>query len=212
MTTENIDFMPTMEDAPATIEMNVEPINNDDAEVLNEEAKEAEADDEPIPEVKEKTIIPQEDIFKKGYKEDDKLEFPVVKKVKRPRKPMSEEHKAKLAKAREKSLAIRRANAEKKKKGEKVLSKRDQLKLKENEEFLSRVEVKNMNYTKEEIADITREATAKALRDYEAVRKDRKVKKRERLRVEEEKKKIQTMVQQANGRRLGENGYFANCF
>ncbi len=72
------------------------------------------------PEVKENDIfddIPDKETGEKNpnfiYEDKPPAKQPVKKeKVKKPRKPMSEEHKQKLALAREKAMAVRKAKAE----------------------------------------------------------------------------------------------------
>ena len=70
-----------------------------------------------LPQVVEREEINEDTIFDIEKKVQPLLEPPSVPtKVKKARKPMSADHKAKLAFAREKALATRRANAEERKK------------------------------------------------------------------------------------------------
>jgi len=131
-------------------------------------------------------------------------------KVKKPRKPMSEEHKQKLALAREKAMKVRKEKAEEKKKmkaldnEEKELLKKQKVKkvqkLKEEvEEDLEDKPSKKINnlsgLTKKDLEDAQLEAIMK----YDAMRKERKAKKREEQMIEEGKKKMLNNIQRATG-------------
>ncbi len=123
---------------------------------------------------------------------------------------MSEEHKKKLALAREKAMAVRKANAiEKKKmkeldKEEKELLKKQRVKkvkkLKEEVEDDSGSEVykidnKIKNLTKKDLEDAQLEAIMK----YDAMRKERKAKKKQEQIIEDGKKKMLNNIQRATG-------------
>lgn len=153
-----------------------------------------------MPEIEEKEQINTKDIF--DNLPDEPVEEPVVKvkpvKVKKPRKPMSEEHKQKLAFAREKAMAVRKAKAEEKKKmkaldnEEKELLKTQKIKKvqklkKEVEEPIEEVVQKTQKVsglTKKDLEDAQFEAIVK----YETLRKQRKAAKKEAEMVEQTKK------------------------
>ena len=131
-------------------------------------------------------------------------------KFKKPRKPMSEEHKQKLALAREKAMKVRKEKAEEKKKmkaldnEEKELLKKQKVKkvqkLKEEveedlDEPVYKIDKKIMNLTKKDLEDAQLEAIMK----YDAMRKERKAKKREEQMIEEGKKKMLNNIQRATG-------------
>jgi hypothetical protein len=146
-----------------------------------------------------------------GMGEDLVIEQKPVKKekVKKPRKPMSEEHKQKLGLAREKAMAVRKANAEEKKK----------MKALENEEIelLKAQKVKKVQKLKKEVeeyAEATEEEviqkpqqttgfTKKDLEDaqldaimkYETLRKKRKAEKRRQEQLEADKQNIIKQIQ-----------------
>lgn len=159
---------------------------------------------------------------------------PQVKQTKKPvkekkkRKPMSEEHKKKLALAREKAMAVRKANAEEKKKmkaldkEEKELLKKQRFKkvkkLKEEvedddeqlDEPVYKIDKKIMNLTKKDLEDAQLEAIMK----YDAMRKERKAKKKQEQIIEEGKKKMLNNIQRATGQynyRDGSNRFDA-CY
>ena len=140
-------------------------------------------------------------------------------KPKKPRKPMTEEHKAKLALAREKAMASRKAKAEERKK----------MKALENEEkeLVKKQRVKRVQKLKEEVEgppkdeggetiesppksqqsidhhNLTRkdleEAQLEAIIKYEAMRKERKAKKKEEQIIEAEKQRMLNTIQRATG-------------
>jgi len=140
-------------------------------------------------------------------------------KPKKPRKPMTEEHKAKLALAREKAMASRKAKAEERKK----------MKALENEEkeLVKKQRVKRVQKLKEEVEgppkdeggetiesppksqqsidhhNLTRkdleEAQLEAIIKYEAMRKERKAKKKQEQAIEAEKQKMLNTIQRATG-------------
>lgn len=133
-------------------------------------------------------------------------------KAKKPRKPMSEEHKAKLAFAREKAMAVRKAKAEEKKKmkalenEEKELLKTQKVKRvaklkKQVEEESDEAdkepkEVKSLttnisNITKKDLEDAQFEAIVK----YETLRKQRKAEKKQQQAIEQSKKELLNKLQ-----------------
>ena len=151
-------------------------------------------------------------------------------KPKKPRKPMTEEHKAKLALAREKAMASRKAKAEERKKmkalenEEKELVKKQRVKrvqkLKEEVDRLDRGssnqrDAEGSEEPKETIEsppksqqsidhhNLTRkdleEAQLEAIIKYEAMRKERKAKKKEEQIIEAEKQRMLNTIQRATG-------------
>ncbi len=149
-------------------------------------------------------------------------------KEKKKRKPMSEEHKQKLALAREKAMIVRKAKAEEKKKmkaldtEEKELLKTQKIKrvkkLKEDVDS-DDVEVPKSKpspsvgittFTKKDLEDAQYEAIMK----YDAVRKQRKKEKKEAEMVERDKQKMLNTIQKATGSysyRDGSNRW-DNCY
>ena len=145
-------------------------------------------------------------------------------KEKKPRKPMTEEHKAKLALARDKAVLVRRANAIENKKMKDLESEEKELlktqkikrvkKLKEDvdndEEPTIQKVSKNTGITKKDLE----EAQLDAIIKYEAIRKERKAKKKEEQMIQEGKAKMLNTIQRATGQynyRDGSNR-FDNCY
>ena len=176
-----------------------------------------ELDELDVPSIVEKEKINERDIFDNipdtevADEETGEVnpnfiyEKPTVKpvKVKKPRKPMSEEHKKKLALAREKAMAVRKAKAEERKKmkelenQEKELLKAQKVKKvqklkKEVEDSESKVEEvvekpqRVSGITKKDLEDAQFEAIAK----YETLRKQRKAEKKQAQAIEESKKEL----------------------
>ncbi len=207
-----------------------EPGNFSDNELpqSDEEFESYEAEQLAMPEVVEKPKPTRDDIFDTGsskvvepviepvqgnreetgevnqqfiYEEDPpKKQKPV--KQKKPRKPMSEEHKAKLALAREKAMAVRKAKALEKKqmkeieketnnlRKKKKMKEFEQLKTEVNEDIppqkISVVEKPASTFTKKDLEDAQLEAITK----YEILRKARKEEKRKQQAIDKQKKEL----------------------
>ncbi len=126
-------------------------------------------------------------------------------KPRKPRPPMSEEHKEKLKLAREKAMASRKKKAQERKeskeleKQEKELLKKQKVKrvqkLKEEvEEDVPPQPIKpNVSFTKEDLE----EAQLKAIMNYEKIRKSRKAEKQERLKKEKEEEALKQTIRRA---------------
>lgn len=198
---------------PGTGEENPNFIYDDTVEAPIEE-------DEPIIKIEEKEQINRKELFETN---DEPAPKPVktsrgsfhstpkgdAVKVKKPRKPMSEEHKAKLALAREKAMASRKVKAEERKKM-KALDK-------EEKELVKQQKVKRVQKLKEEVSDekpvettiptkttgLTRkdleEAQLEAIMKYEAIRKQRKEEKKQAKVIEEGKAKMLNQINRATG-------------
>ena len=166
-------------------------------------------DDELI-KIEEKEKPDSDDIFEDMSPKVKKVDY--RNKVKKPRKPMSEEHKQKLALAREKAMLVRKQKAIENKKmkaldiEEKELLKKQRVKkvqrLKEEVEGDDAVppkETKIINkvsgLTKKDLEDAQLEAIMK----YDAMRKEAKKKKKEEQMIEEGKKKMLNNIQRATG-------------
>ena len=160
---------------------------------------------EPIIKIEEKEEINRKELFDVPADEPE----PKPVKVKKPRKPMSEEHKAKLALAREKAMLSRKAKAEERKKMKELE--------KEEKELLKTQKVKRVQKLKAEVNDekpvetttptkttgLTRkdleEAQLEAIMKYEAIRKKRKEEKKQAKIVEEGKQKMLNQINRATG-------------
>ena len=205
-------------------------------ELAFNEVDEVEEQEAPSPEpikVQEKIKIKEQDIFEITNKDtgeenpnfiydDDKPPAQATKqKVKKPRKPMSEDHKAKLAIAREKAMEARKANAVERKKMKELES--------EEKELLKTQKVKRVQKLKAEVNDDEistptkttglskkdlEDAQLEAIMKYEAIRKKRKEEKKQAQMIEEGKQKMLNNIQRATGMykyRDGSNR-FDNCY
>lgn len=147
-----------------------------------------------------------------GMSEDVVIAKP--KKVvgeKKPRKPMSEEHKQKLALAREKAMAVRKAKAQEKKQMKEIENQTNELKkkkkVKELEELKDEVESKTIEkvqkvqvhsgITKEDLEQAQYDAIVK----YETLRKQRKAEKKRQEQLEADKQHIMNQIKQPVGYR-----------
>ena len=180
--------------------------------------------DEDVPQFVEKEAINEDVIFEldNSLIESDSIkttttvveEMPVATTVKpkKPRKPMSEAHKAKLAVAREKALETRRANALVRKKMKDVdietKSLKNQKKVKELEVLkqdinglsaevaeVSEVEVKQVKQVKQvNTTGITKadleQAQFDAIQKYETLRKSRKAEKKKQQQLEQDQQQL----------------------
>jgi hypothetical protein len=186
---------------------------------------------EPI-KVQEKIKIKAQDIFEITNKDtgeenpnfiydDDKPPTAAKQKVKKPRKPMSEDHKAKLAIAREKAMEARKANAVERKKMKELES--------EEKELLKTQKVKRVQKLKAEVNDDEistptkttglskkdlEDAQLEAIMKYEAIRKKRKEEKKQAQMIEEGKQKMLNNIQRATGMYKYKDGSnrFDNCY
>jgi len=179
-----------------------------------------------VSEAKEDLIINE---IQDAEPQAEKSEKPVKKKAppkgqtQKKKRQLSEEHKAKLALAREKALATRRAKAEEKKKMKEIETKTKELKKKKAqkdlEELEDEVETKskpkqipvNHGSTNYPTSMLTRkdleEAQFEAIMKYETIRKARKEEKKKQQMIEQQKKDLQKKIQgygarDSNGRLL----------
>ena len=187
-----------------------------------------------MPEIKERDKIVENDIFDLKIKEQEHIiieeEEPSPPPAPKPKadKPkteqkkkrqLSEEHKAKLALAREKALVTRRAKAEEKKKMKEIENKTKELQKKKAQKDLEQLEDEVIHdkpsrsaptivqqgsvFTKEDLEN----AQLDAIMKYEALRKARKEEKRKQQMIDQQKKDLQKKIQgygarDANGRLL----------
>lgn len=137
----------------------------------------------------------------------------------KPKRKLSEEHAAKLALAREKALATRRAKAEEKKKMKKIEDETKELKKKKAQKDLETLKdevihnkpsastqnqhISNVMFSKEDLEN----AQLDAIMKYEAIRKARKEEKRKQKLIDDQKEQLKQKIQgygarDANGRLL----------
>ena len=176
-------------------------------EIVNDPELIVESDEEVMPEelqieMKVRDIDPEE-VFEKKRK--DKTTDPVVKPVKKepkPKRQMSEAHKAKLAQAREKALETRRRNAEERKKMKdlesKVNKKQKEQKLKEMENIVNDIPEATPPPVKAEIDEsVIQKAIEEALVKNEMARQERKKAKKQKQEEEIKKAKAQEVIRAA---------------
>lgn len=134
----------------------------------------------------------------------------------KPKRKLSEEHAAKLALAREKALAIRRAKAEEKKRMKKIEDETKELKKKKAQKDLEILkdevihnkpvqneQISNNTFTRQQLEDAQLEAIMK----YEAIRKARKEEKKKQQLIDQQKEQLKQKIsgygaRDANGRLL----------
>ena len=222
---------------PPRVQLNFEPdpivteTEEENPNFIYEDDNEVMPEGVVMPEVVEKKSIVQEDIFDvpslmKSMKQEDKSIVKheeeveeVVKEVKKgkvtksgkPRKPMTEEHKAKLALAREKATIARRAKAVERKKDKAMDSETKQLqKLKKEKDFnklkkqvieddsdidevvepkLVRQNAVGAGFNGLTKADLEL-AQFEAIMKYELLRKERKEEKKKQQKLESQKQEI----------------------
>tara|TARA_Y100001963_G_C6770035_1_gene444406 strand:+ start:1773 stop:2378 length:606 start_codon:yes stop_codon:yes gene_type:complete len=201
-----MDLLPEVIDAEPNLEAEIEDNIDEEPEIL--------------PEIKPKEQIQIDEVFKKAQD----LPPPVIKKVKQKR-TMTEEGKAKLAKAREKALETRRRNALLRKEGKlKTRKQQEEESIKEEEEKRRPVinnntyETKHItnNFTEEDIRRIASEASAKAtqsaLDGYEMVRKQRKEEKKKRKEEENHRTIVKNKINTALGMNRNNPNFYDHCF
>jgi len=184
-----------------------------------------------VPEVIEREQIVENDIFDLKLQDDKQKEIiineepptpkPQAKQTQAKQKEkrrLSDEHRAKLALAREKALETRRRNAEEKKKMKEIETKTKELKKKKAVKDLEQLEdevvnadksqpvisttvQQNVMFTKKDLED----AQLQAIMNYETIRKARKEEKKKQQMIEQQKKDLQKKIQgygarDANGR------------
>jgi hypothetical protein len=235
------------EDPPlpeSVIDTLVEDVKDDLGEIVEQEIEDSldlrssnQRDAEPIkvvgkPDIDEKAIFSNFPdnlaVVPDNLKEviSDKPIKPI--KQKKARKPMTEEHKAKLALAREKAMASRKAKAEERKKMKELEKQEKELvkqqKVKRVQKLKEEVEGEDATTTqsniKTNVSGLTRkdleEAQLDAIMKYEAMRKERKAKKKQEQAIEAEKQKMLNTIQRATGtygyRGRDANGRLLNRF
>jgi len=143
--------------------------------------------------------IDTDEVFEKPKKKDAITKIVPVKKEAKPKRQISEAHKAKLAAAREKALASRRAKAEEKKKlkelESKVNEKQKVEKIKKLEDTLNDVPPAKPKVDIDET--VIQRAIEEALTRQEMARQKRKQEKKSKQQEEIAKAKAQEAIRQA---------------
>ena len=164
----------------------------------------------------EKPKINNNEIFK-YQKGDGDLK---VAKVKKPKRVMTEEHKARLQKGRETALKNRRAKAAAKKESvEKPVPDEPEFihpELKPEpkpEKIDNKVDIiKETQVKKEDMEKMIFDASQRAVEDYEILRKERKKVKKEKELVETERKRVRDTIRKATSIGIDTNNPWANCY
>ena len=210
-----MDFIPSdnesdIEETIANeIEENVEDFD-DEKDISQEEINESKIE-KVVPKAKSKREdMNVNDIFTMPNNDGVIINDPNVKltkkgKPRKPRPPMSEEHKEKLKLAREKAMASRKAKAQERKENKQLE--------KEEKELLKKQKVKRVQKLKEEVEEdvpttITKkepsftkkdleEAQLQAIMNYEKIRKSRKEEKKERMKKEAEEEALKNQIRRA---------------
>ena len=187
--------------------------------------------DEVIEQKPERVKLDNNEIFK-TKKLNKNVEAPVVEKVKKPKRQITEEHRERLRKGREKALANRRAKAkakkEKKEDGDTLAQEQSDKDFDESfnqknlDNIVEKKEIKpkeiikekiiEKGLSKEEIIEITTNVSRKVLEENESKRKERKAKK---LKIKEEEAKnnnINNLIRKATTRGVDPNNPFHMCY
>lgn len=144
-------------------------------------------------------------------------------KPRKKRPPMSEEHKAKLAKAREKAMEARKKKAQERKENkaleteEKELLKKQKVKrVKQLKEEVEDGSISNPPTKKEQIQMFSKEdleeAQLQAIMNYEKIRKTRKAEKQVRLKKEAEQEALKAQLRRAVAPPQQEYNPFNGCY
>ena len=141
-------------------------------------------------------------------------------KPRKKRPPMSEEHKAKLALAREKAMAARKKKAQEKKEAKELEN--------EEKELLKKQKVKRVKKLKEEVEEVTpapslvkeqsftkqdlEEAQLQAIMNYEKIRKSRKEQKKIQQEKDKEQQALRNQIRRAVAPPQKEYNMFEGCY
>ena len=208
--------------------MEIPQVINDPEMIIlsDEEVSEGEEDIQPVP----RENIDTNDVFSKKKKVTIAEGEPVIKKVKmevkkkgKARKPMSEEHKAKLASARKLALQKRQANAAERKQlkdlEKQATQKTKEKKKKELEDIVNEIEPEPapapqpVQVKAEVDPEIIQKAIDEALLKNEMARQERKRIKKEKINQEVKRKQaeeqIKQMVYPPNKLYYGESGFIS---
>ena len=228
-----MDFLPEvkMDFIPSDNESDIEDNVNEDIQDFDDE-KDINLEEDKVAKVVPKAKSKREDmnvndIFTMPNNDGVIINDPNVKltkkgKPRKPRPPMSEEHKEKLKLAREKAMASRKAKAQERKENKQLE--------KEEKELLKKQKVKRVQKLKEEVEDepthmkeservgVTvfskkdlEQAQLQAIMNYEKIRKSRKEEKKERMKKEAEEEALKNQIRRAVAPPKEYNP-FQNCY
>jgi len=184
----------------------------------DEETPEPEPQEEVMPEVKERDIIPEENIF-----EQKKTKKQPVQKKEKKKRVMTEAQLERLRLGREKALAVRRAKALEKKEIKELQSKKkkkDIQKLREEVEDKPKPEPTPQRKTISSLDDLPAEMLIelqkRAIEGYDTKRKARKEQKKKEQQhqstINHNLGMINNALQPQRPPQYGEAGYFRDCF
>ena len=241
-----MSFMPEvkMDFIPDDMTDEEDEIQVDELDEFDEDKDKTQEEIEAAEEVQEEDLIEKVIPKSKSKREDmniddifnmpqakEQVEEPNVKLTKKgkPRKkrpPMSEEHKAKLALAREKAMASRKKKAQERKENkaleteEKELLKKQKVKrvkqlkeeVEDNDGSISnpspKETIKEKSFTKEDLE----EAQLQAIMNYEKIRKSRKAEKQVRQKKEAEAEALKAQLRRAVAPPQQEYNPFNGCY
>ena len=226
-----MDFLPEvkMDFIPSDDESDIDDNVNEDIQDFDDE-KDINVEEDKVAKVVQKAKSKREDmnvneIFTIPNNDGVIINDPNVKltkkgKPRKPRPPMSEEHKEKLKLARDKAMASRKVKAQERKenkqleKEEKELLKKQKVKrvqkLKEEveEDVPPTITKKELSFTKKDLE----EAQLQAIMNYEKIRKSRKEEKKERMKQEAEEEALKNQIRRAVAPPKEYNNPFSNCY
>ena len=182
--------------------------------VMKPPPKDEDLFEEPVKQVKmpakDEEVYPMDPEFKKRTP-TGKLQKPKgINSNGKKRKPMSEEHKAKLAVAREKALAKRRANAQKRKEErDKLNPPKEPEPVKQERSPPPTVPAKKRDsITREDLEEIS----LKTVIALETMRKKRKEEKKKKQAEDKYKSEVMDTIRNANPSWIQTSGIYADCF
>ncbi len=185
----------------------------------DEETPEPEPQEDIVPVVKERDIIPEENIFEE---KKPKKQPPQGQKKERKKRVMTEEQLERLRLGREKALAVRRAKAQEKKEIKELQSKKkkkDIQKLREEVEDKPKplpFENKKTLSFEDIPPDMLVELQRRAIEGYDTTRKARKEQKKKEQQhqttINNNLGMINNALQPQRPPQYGEAGYFRDCF
>ena len=187
-----------------------------DHKLTDEDVNDILLDDDEVFQEKEEIIEPppsklnNKEIFT-YKKKDNPLK---VNKITKPKRTITDEHRERLRLGREKALATRRANKEKK-----LLGKAEQPKQTDKEleptpapPQKEKIVYEKQDFSKIDIESMVATASAKALEDYELLRKQRKQKKVVAQKEETDRQKIRDTIHKAQTPSWKTDNPFSNCY
>ena len=193
-----------------------------DHKLTDEDVNDILLDDDEVFQEKEEIIEPppsklnNKEIFT-YKKKDNPLK---VNKITKPKRTITDEHRERLRLGREKALATRRANKEKKLQGKASLVKEEPAPAPlpqapapaVAEQQKEKIVYEKQDFSKVDIESMVATASAKALEDYELLRKQRKQKKVVAQKEETDRQKIRDTIHKAQTPSWKTDNPFSNCY